>query len=320
MTTTNPTDSPFGINAHVPDTQQIDLISKAGIKWIRLDFNWNSIESSKGKYQFGPLKNAVSTAKNKGLNIYGSLAYSPAWANGGNQDRRYPPANPADWQTFVKRAASEFKGSIKHWGMWNEPNLQHFFIGSIQQYTDLILKPGSVAAKGADPSCQVVAPDIICTNEGKWWEWIKEVVKRAGKDSFDVFSCHIYKNEGAKQVIDMLEKGEWWAPFFVRWFVPSAKSIRQVMKECKIDNKPLWLTEVGWYTADGDEPVSEDTQAKYYTQLCADVLERSDWLKKVFFYELKDDPNPTIEKWGVLKANNQAKPAYTAYKDAVAKA
>jgi hypothetical protein len=81
----------------------------------------------------------VSDARARGLNVYTMLAYTPGWANGG-QLINVPPTNAGDWYRFVYPTVSRYRGSVQHWVMWNEPNLEGFFAGTLEQYIDGILR------------------------------------------------------------------------------------------------------------------------------------------------------------------------------------
>jgi hypothetical protein len=84
-------------------------------------------------------------------------------------------------------------------------------------------------------------------------------------------------------------------------------TVRDVMRWTGTDGKALWLTETGWNTAE----VSETAQADFYEQVL-DGVEANDWLEKVFFYALADEPgNP--DQWGILHSDLTPKPAYEAY-------
>ena len=42
-----------------------------------------------------------------------------------------------------------------------------------------------------------------------------------------------------------------------------------------------------------------------------------DWLDKIFFYELRDDPN-IEDKWGILRSDNSPKKAFYSYQAHIA--
>jgi len=311
--------SPYGINAHVPDSQTLDLIAQAGIGWIRIDMNWFQLEPSKDHYNWGFMDSVVNNARARGLEIFATLAYTPGWASG-TDNIADPPQNTADWYDFVYDAVSRYSGKVKYWGMWNEPNLENFFTGNGWQYREWILKVGAQAAKDADPSCLVLAPELAHLSSSDWPGFMDEVMKAGGADYIDIITHHCYKGTTGEDVFDYLDAGAFHWP----WDPPP---LMDVLKDLGVDDKPVWLTEVGWHTSgkaaldpsltEGKDSVSESDQALYYHQLLWGVHERG-YLEKVFPYEIKDDPNPDVPNWGIVKADYTPKEAYYTYRDFIA--
>lgn len=299
--------SPYGINTHVPSNAVLDMTAAAGIAWIRIDMNWWTMEPNRDQYNWGYMDNVVNAARARGLEIFATLAYTPAWANG-TGNIADPPTDPADWADFVYDTVRRYRGSIKYWGMWNEPNLEGFFTGNSWQYREWILKPGAQAAKAADPGCYVLAPELAHLNSGDWPEWFEDVFDAGGGDYIDIITHHCYKGDTGDDVFTYLDAGSHWP-----WDDPPLMS---VLEDLGIDDRPVWLTETGWHTSNKDD-VSESDQALYYHQLLWGMLER-DWLHKVFFYEMADDPNPDVPNWGIIRADLSAKEAYYRYADFIA--
>jgi hypothetical protein len=289
---------PYGINAHLPSSPQLDRVVAAGIAWIRVDFNWHLMQPARGVYDWATTDTVVTEARARGLNLYATLAYTPGWANGG-QPIDVPPTDPGDWYAFVYTTVSRYRGAIVHWGMWNEPNLTNFFSGSCAQYIDEILRVGAQAVRAADPASHVLGPELA--QEGDWWQWLYAVLDQAA-DALDIVTQHSYQHTG-REVLQRL--GGPVPP----WDWPT---VRDVMRWTRTAGKPLWLTETGWNTAH----VSEAAQAADYAQVLAGV-EAYAWLDKVFFYQLMDEPG-SPDEWGILRVDLSPKPAYTVYQDYIA--
>jgi Beta-galactosidase len=102
---------PYGINVHLPSSALLDRVVRAGIAWIRVNFNWFMIEPARGGYNWTTTDTVVSDARARGLNIYPTLAHAPAWANGGHAPNT-PPVDSHDWYTFVHTTVSRYRGSI----------------------------------------------------------------------------------------------------------------------------------------------------------------------------------------------------------------
>jgi len=300
--------SPYGINAHVPDVATLDKIAAAGIDWIRIDLNWFALEPNKDQYNWSYMDAVVNNARARGLEIFATLAYTPAWANG-TGNIADPPTDTADWYDFVYDVVRRYRDRIKHWGMWNEPNLDGFFTGSAWQYREWILKVGYQAAKAADGGCYVLGPELAHLSSSDWPDWLEEIMKAGGADCIDIITHHCYKGDTGWAMFKYLDAGS----FHYAWDPPP---LMDVLADLGVDDKPVWLTETGWPTASKDD-VSEAEQAEYYHQLLWGVHER-DYLAKVFPYEIKDDPSPDVPKWGIIHADNTPKQAYDRYRAFIA--
>jgi polysaccharide biosynthesis protein PslG len=289
---------PYGINAHLPSSAQLDQVAAAGIAWIRVDFNWFMIEPARGVYDWTITDAVVSEARARGLNVYATLAYTPTWANGG-QNIDAPPTDAGDWYTFVYTTVSRYRDRVQHWGMWNEPNLEGFFAGTLDQYIDDILRVGAQAVRDADPASSVLGPELAML--GDWWRWLYGVLDRAA-EALDIVTQHSYENTG-HDVLRRLGR-----PVALR----DRPTVRDIMKATRTEAKALWLTETGWDTSE----VSEEAQAAYYEQVLAGV-EAYAWLDKVFFYQLVDELG-SPDQWGILRVDLSPKPAYAAYQRHIA--
>lgn len=295
-------DSPYGINTHVPGPAKLDRVAAAGLSWIRIDMDWVHIETpAKGRFHWGPIDRAVNEAHRRGLRVLATIAYTPAWANGG-QDRAVPPSNPQDWADFVGVCVRRYRNTVKHWGLWNEANLPQFWRGSADQYVDQIVVPGYHAVKNADPTAQTAGPDLAhissFRSDARWDKWLKPILRRGGR-YFDIITHHIYKDDPFRYL------DGWTWPW-------EGDSVREVLQDNGQGQKPFWLTETGWRS----DRVGFNDQATNLRRLLRGIDDRR-WIQKVFIYEISDDPNWN-QKWGILHADLTPKPAYHAYRDYIA--
>jgi hypothetical protein len=237
----------------------------------------------------------VTEARARGLNIYATLAYSPAWANGGQAPNTLP-LNADDWYNFVYETVSRYWDQVQHWGMWNEPNFKAFWSGSVTEYLQMILDVGARAVRDVQGGL-VLGPELGM--EDDWWVWFAQILAQK-PDDLDIVTIHNYQDSGH----DVLRRVSGPVP---PWDRPT---VRDVMQATGTKGKPLWLTETGWNTAD----VSEDQQASYVDQ----VLEgfQSAGIAKVFVYQLVDEAYP--EWHGILQQDLSSKPAYEAYQRRIA--
>ncbi len=107
--------------------------------------------------------NAPNTGTPQGL-------YDPIFSDGSDTPGPGKTINPANvWARFVFTAVTRYKPGgliaqqqgwsdgvgVTHWEMWNEPDLTHFWDGSVADYARL-LKVGYLAAKSADANAQII--------------------------------------------------------------------------------------------------------------------------------------------------------------------
>ncbi|HKI05980.1 MAG TPA: beta-galactosidase [Thermoanaerobaculia bacterium] len=309
--------SPFGINVHAPQgaelAAQLDKVRAAGIGWVRIDFIWAWVEPVRGKYDWRAYDAIANAAAARGLKVFATIAYTPAWATDGPAITGVP-RNPDDWRRFCFRAAKRYRRTIQHWGMWNEPNLPRFWSGSRQQYVDVILKTGADAIHTGNPAAKVGGPDLahLTTGDSDWYDWLRRTLLEAG-DRLDFITHHVYDTDGNRDVTSKLEAKTLFGSRPSLWdAVPP--SVKEVLRNTGwLGRKPFWLTETGWESA----RVSEDRQSAYYGGLLDDWFTgRSgrDWVDKVFFYELQDAPASAGGlSWGILRSNGTPKPAFEGY-------
>jgi polysaccharide biosynthesis protein PslG len=340
-------DSPYGVNAHQAADEALQLVADAGIGWVRFDMNWFQFEPAKGQYDWTIADRFVGTADDLGLGVFVTIAYTPAWAvghacdDGAEDDADHclnaVPANPQDWTDFVAAAVARYGDRVNHWGMWNEPNLDHFFRGTRDQYVNEILIPGSETVHALCPGCQVLGPELANLREVHWdaeegdcyeigcsfngWNHsLMRILQDAG-DHIDIVTHHKYADPADLWWSEMLN-GEW-ILIQIMW---GAKEITDE----HAPGKPVWITEFGWHSqpwGEHSDPYAAEQLTRVYDGMCqvsAGTLEspyiepvNQPWpeLRRLFWYDLNEDPSG--HSWGLLTWDLQPKDPYWAYVDTI---
>lgn len=311
--------SPFGINLHAPEGEHLrfllDQVAAAGIGWVRVDLVWAAVEPEPGVEQWRVYDDLVAEARARDLEVLAIVAYTPAWATDG-PPLSGVPRQVGDWADFCFRAASRYRDGIRHWEIWNEPNLERFWVGGRAAYIEQILEPAARAIRAANPEARIGGPALAhhVADGRDWHGWLREVLLAAG-DELDFLSHHLYDSEDPAGVLERLA-GE--TPFGAdpsRWG-EIEPSVREVLASAGFD-RPLWLTETGWVTTRLDESLQADRYA-HFLELWRGGGEIPAWPVKVFFYELQDDPDPSVPKFGILRTGGRQKPAFGVLRDFIA--
>ena len=72
--------SPFGLNSHVAPPKYLHKFADIGLRWHRIDIDWDRIETEEGKYDWSEVDAVVGAASERSLSLLGVIAYTPAWA------------------------------------------------------------------------------------------------------------------------------------------------------------------------------------------------------------------------------------------------
>jgi hypothetical protein len=288
-----PASGQVGVNAHLPSDRDCALMEKAGIRWARVDLTWDVVEPRQGQYRWDLIDHVVENASGHGVKLLGVLGYCPDWASC-DGTRYSPPANPAEWAGFVDTITSRYKDCIEYWTLWNEPNNDRFFHGTMDDYLFKVLLPGVSAARIGNPNCKIVGPDLAHLSAAHWDTWLDYLLMRAG-GYFDVIGHHCYKGD-PQEVLGALEgPAKPWDP----------PSVRSILEKRGAAAKPFWLTEVGF----GSKKAGQEKQAAYLAALLRAQALRP-WLDKVFIFELRDSPG--LPDYGLLRQDGTPKPAFRA--------
>ena len=304
--------SPYGVHAHAPGGDDLRLLldraQEARLGWIRIDFAWSDVEPVRGTRNWSVYDDIVREARARGIEVYASLLGTPAWATDGPPGIGVP-RDVADWRSFVSAAAGRYRGRVKAWGVWNEPNLPGFWAGTRTQYLDLLLRPAAEEVRKADPDALVCGPELAHLTAGgaSWYDWLLDSMRRA-RDVIDVVTHHVYDRDGSGGVTRKLDASTRFGGDPRLWDLV-APSVREVLRFAGANDKPVWLTETGW----ASDEVGEARQSAFLVGLLGAWFGRvgkPSWVKKVFVYELVDDGSAGVPKWGLLRPDRTPKAAF----------
>jgi hypothetical protein len=336
--------NPYGINTFLE--QEVDdwkihrslrLISDAGFKWIRQEFPWEDIEiEGKGIFvdrrqgreisSWEKYDHIVELAEEYGIELIVRLDNPPAWsrAAGNEGGTLAPPDDYADYGDFVYAVVSRYKGQIKYYQIWNEPNIYPEWGEAPvdpEAYTEL-LKVGYTRAKEADPDVVILSAGLAPTTE---------VTERNLMDL--VFLQRMY-DAGAQDYFDVLSVqgyGLWNGPTDRRVH-PDRVNFSRVMliRELMVQNgdahKPIWASEVGWNALPREFDgfpyygrVSEELQAEYSAAAYRMAQEEWPWMGVMNYWFFKrpsdHEKNQAFYYFRMMEPDFYAYPVYYALQE-----
>jgi Glycosyl hydrolases family 39 len=224
---------------------------------------WNLEPGRKGNLEFQNLDKQVDAALSHHVEVFMNIGMTPTWASARPADSAKfrpgavaEPKNMQDWQDFVKAIATRYKGKIRYWEVWNEPNDAAFYTGNIPKLVD-IAKVAYETLKQVDPSNMVTSPPATYGPKGV--PWVDSYLRAGGGQYADIIGFHFYSNQPED-------------------IVPLAEQLHAVMNKDGAGSKPLWNTETGWGVHDKLTPLQgEGYVARAYILAWASGISRFYW-------------------------------------------
>ncbi len=326
----------YGINSHLTwfnsdETvdRTVQLMDEAGVGIVRTVFDWPSIEPEPGVYHWERFDRAVGRLTQGGIAVLGILDGSAPWATSApSLDepgwQKWPSADPFAFARYVAAVVERYDGDgfddapgspvIRYWEIWNEPNTDFFWRpqANADQYVSL-LRLSYQTIKMAQPSAVVVLGGIAGNGVSFPWfdlaeeerNFLQQIYDHGGKDFFDVANIHLYPYTY-----------ELWRPELMTTLQDALNETRSVMAANGDDNKPIWITEIGFSTALFPRDYDAEPDAVIASWL-GTVYRQLTGADAVFWYMFEDegtDDNPEGH-FGLVDYDGVPKPSYYAYRD-----
>ena len=222
--------SPFGVCMHLQGGEEhmhmpanLRMVRDAGIRWIRADFSWGTVEGPQGNWHFDPLDRVVEETDKLGLNLLALLMGRPSWGN--------PPYKQLDaWLLYVEKVVTRYKDRVRCWEIWNESNLYPRFWDKPDDGENyaLLLKATYKKIKEIDPKLVVV----YAGTAGIPFGYIEKSFVAGAGQGFDKMAVHPYR------------------PTVSSWestlrFKEDIDKLRALMTKYQVGHKDIWFTEMG---------------------------------------------------------------------------
>ena len=280
---------PFGVNIHFTRALpgELSLLAGTGVRWVRMDMFWNTVEQEQGRYTFGEYDALVAAMARHGIRIlfildYGNPHYDYGFAPHSSEAR-------AAFVRFATVAARRYRDKGVIWEIWNEPNLDHFWApqADVERYGLLLLQTAA-AIRRADPTAIIVAPGT----SGFDWPFLTALGDMGAFANLDAVTVHPYGFEIPEQA----------GPRYVQL----ATLLQRYSPAWKI---PVLSGEWGYSSVRGG--ISEEQQAQYLARQW--LINLAYDVNLSIWYDWRDDgvDHTAIEQnFGTVHHDLSPKPTY----------
>ncbi len=294
-----------------PERYRKALILGAG--WTRWPLYWDRVERQPADYDWLAYDKLVAADIRHGLRSNAILLGRPGFHQDGHSianlfapifadgtDNAGPSAliNPANpWAQFVHYAVTRYmpggvwsqhnafaaEQGIRHWEIWNEPDVPHFWQGGAAAYARL-LKTAAIVIKTVDPGAKIIFGGLLFANEPNFFtrvvgEFRDDPLRDHFNWYFDIVAVHSYDD-----------------PWRSGWLT---KYVQDTLAEYGL-TRPVWVNETGvsvwndypgpvWAVAADQRQRLATAQQQAHFLIMSAVYAWSKEAEVVFYHQLYDD-------------------------------
>jgi hypothetical protein len=137
------------------------------------------------------------------------------------------------WRSFVREVGTRFRGRIRYWEVWNEPDSRTFYSGTVRQLVELT-RIAAQELRAIDPANVIVGPAF--TESGL--AMMEAFLAAGGARDLDVLAWH--QDNGARPEQDTVR----------------IQAVRRMMEAHGVGHLPLWTTEGHARMEPGGDPAA----------------------------------------------------------------
>lgn len=242
-----------------------DRLAMGGVESARVVINWEKVQPNLGApLQWQAVDRVVGAAAAHGISLMPTVMYAPGWAKQYPNQVASPPTDKhfKSYGTFIGELAKRYgpngtfwtanpyipKLPVRHWQVWNEPELDdHWYRKGrwapkeAKRYGAL-LRHAKSGLKAVDPGGKIVLGGM--TNYA--WETLTTLHRHAKvRGYFDVAAVHMFP-------------GKW------RNVTVIVRRFRQALDRTGNRKVPIWVTEMTWPAAKGRTTQPAWAEKSYY--------------------------------------------------------
>ena len=170
-----------------------EYIVPLGIGTVRFQGGWAKSEKVPGKYDFAWLDHLVDDACSRGLNVLLETDYgNPAYPGGGGSDLAggFPNSDEAlaAWDRWVEAMATRYKGKVRDWAMWNEPDIGK--VKTVAEIVEFNIRTAKIIRR-IIPDARIAGLSLA-HNDDQFDEYIALLAEKGELESFEWIIYHGY--------------------------------------------------------------------------------------------------------------------------------
>lgn len=286
--------------------RSVTLAKTVYAKYSRNSFLWHKVEPEKGKRDWSRFDQIVNMLQKAGIEPIMCVYGSPTWISGatGNEDQYWlhVPTDKgrfeawlAQYKDFMREAARRYKGKVRKWELWNEENIGDAWRPSanVELYAKWYAAIHDVI-RDEDKDAEIALGglgNLTFVGEGSMpgYQFLEKLYDLGVKP--EIVAIHPYTKVAPDQ--------------FKQWDnnFDDISLIHRIMESRGQGDRPLWITEWGWSSAE----VGEQRQAMFLKKSLEMLLTRFRYVSLAIYF--LDWDRPPQYYFGLFTTEFISKPA-----------
>lgn len=275
------------------EPQQYDKMRNAGCAAVRVGVGWDLVEPNPGDRNWSDIDNDIRLMLDRGFEPVLLVVATPTWALLPGQGTPFYPPQPqyrAQFEKFVFDVARKFRGRVRYYEFWNEPNGYGWHTDQgyqkAEEYVPWLIH-GCNAVKRGDPNALWSIGGLDDNGTGYADDYLRKCYYYMSAGYFDAVCEHPYSSSTA----DL-------------WKLDDLRGVMASYGQAL----PIWITEMGW-PADGRESTVASWITDYLTRLSGDAYD----FCKIATYHTSVDFTAEPVGYGLMRYDLSTKAGYTAF-------
>ncbi len=267
--------------------REITAAAFCGAKVVRTGVTWAGLQPEEGVFRWKLMDRLVSEYGRMGMELQMLLAYSVPWAQ--TEGTAQPRIDA--WQEYSRAVADRYRGRIRYYEVWNEPDLGGANPMAVEEYVEL-QKASYEAIKSVDPDAFVMSGGFATLGEHAGRK-DKEFHRKFLTQAKGFFEVHAYHEHGTFQDYEALIREK---------FEPMRAETGTTM--------PWYANETAITSAGGSEKRQAETLFKKLLYAWSRGAIGYTW------YDLRNDgfdPLDAEQNYGMLTNDFYPKPVYSVF-------
>ncbi|WP_071872453.1 hypothetical protein [Atopomonas hussainii] len=314
---------------------------------VRLDWEWRQVETTRGTYDWQTLDTLVRVAHEEGIELLPIVHYAPSWAlrseSKPNDVYEMAPTQKAfkNYAQFLRASIERYGPDgnapftftpITHWQVWNEPNIKNFW-GPKPDAPSFVKLMQAVHQEtaGLRDKVKLVHAGLSKSDLIFFWQLWEEDPQYGA--TFDILAIHPYLFhwwDGIREPDDMDNDDDDYAALGVigshndPGYLGKVFNLQLMMQLKGFAEKPIWITEMGYFVADHRLGVSEAEQAKRLKSTLTFIRQKlgktgygqgvrgevAANVERIYWFSLEDFPSPDgLGSFGLYRPDGSLRPA-----------